>query len=100
MTQTVTAQDARNNFAEVLNTAIYGMKSVVITRFNKPQAVLMNFKEYERLVNPRARFTPEEWEKGFTVFDRIRVKNKNIPSQDIEKGVKQAIAAVRRKERV
>ncbi|MBI4990532.1 type II toxin-antitoxin system Phd/YefM family antitoxin, partial [Candidatus Gottesmanbacteria bacterium] len=56
MTQTVSAQDVRNKFAEVLNTAVYGSTNVIITRFNKPQAVIMNYKEYERLMNPRLRF--------------------------------------------
>lgn len=100
MIQTVSAQDVRNKFAEVLNTAVYGSTNVVITRFNKPQAVIMNYKEYERLMNPRLRFTTEEWENGFKVFDRIRAKNKNIPPKEIEKGIEQAVKAVRSRKRV
>lgn len=100
MTQTVSAQDVRNKFAEVLNTAVYGSTNIVITRFNKPQAVIMSYKEYERLMNPRLRFTAKEWEKGFKVFDRIRAKNKNVPLKEIEKGVEEAIAEVRRRKRV
>jgi len=100
MTQTISAQNVRNKFAEVLNTAIYGSTSVIITRFNKPQAVIISFKEYERLMNPYSRFAPEEWEKGFEVFDQVRAKNKKVSLSEIEKGVKQAIRAVRGKGRV
>lgn len=100
MIRTVSAQDVRNKFAEILNTAVYGKKNVVITRFNKPQAVLMDYKEYERLMNPRSRFTDEEWKKGFEVFDQIRAKNKGISPKEIEKGVAKAVKAVRRERRV
>jgi len=100
MTQTIAAQDARNKFAEVLNTAIYGSTNVIVTRFNKPQAVIISYREYERLMNPRSRFTPDEWDKGFKVFDRIRAKNKSIASSQIEKGIRQAVKAVRRDKRV
>ena len=99
MTQTVTAQDARNNFADILNTAIYSFTNVIITRFDKPQAVMMSYKEYERLINPRSRFTLKEWNKGFRVFDRIRAKNKRIPFQKIEKGVEKATVIARRNAR-
>ena len=100
MTQTVSAQDARNKFSEILNTAVYGKTKVVITRFNKPQAVLMDYKEYEFLTDPSKRFTNKEWEKGFKVFDRIRAKTKDIPAKDVERIVEKAVKAVRRKKHV
>ena len=100
MTLTVSAQDARNKFAEILNTAVYGKKDVIITRFDKPQAVLMEYKEYERLMNPRTRFSEKEWQEGFKVFDKIREQNKNISAQEIEKEVDKAVSEVRRVKRV
>jgi len=100
MTQTVSAQDARNKFSEILNIAVYGKTKVVITRFNKPQAVLIDYKEYEQLMNPKSRFSDEEWEKGFKVFDQIRAKTKNIPIQKIQNGVDNAVKEIRSKKRV
>ena len=100
MTQTVSAQDVRNKFAEVLNTAVYGLTNVIITRFNKPQAVLISYKEYERLMNPRLRFTDKEWEDGFKIFDRLRAKTRNIPPEQVNKAVNQAVAEVRKEKRV
>lgn len=100
MTQTVSAQDARNKFSEILNIAVYGKTKVVITRFNKPQAVLIDYKEYEQLMNPKSRFSDEEWENGFKVFDQIRAKTINIPFQKIKKGVDKAVKEIRSKKRV
>lgn len=96
MTQTVAAQDVRNKFSEILNTAIYGSTDIIVTRFNKPQAVIVSYKEYKRLMNPQSHFTKAEWKRGFEIFDTIRAKNKNIPASEIEKGVRKAIKAVRR----
>lgn len=100
MTQTVTAQDARNKFAGILNMAAYGQNNIVITHFNQPKAVVMGYQEYQRLINPQFRFTTQEWNKGFTVFDQIRAKNKTIPPQQITQGIAQAVAAVRKLKRV
>ncbi len=99
MIQTVSAQDARNKFAEMLNTAVYGKTNVIITRFNKPQAVLIDYKEYEFLTDPRKRMNKEEWEKGFQVIDRIQAKTKNIPAREVERIVNQAVKDVRREKR-
>ena len=99
MTQTVSAQDARNKFAEILNTAVYGKTKVVITRFNKPQAVLIDYKEYEFLTNPTKRFTDKEWDKGFKVFDKIRTRTKAVPAKEVERIVGGAVKAVRREKR-
>ena len=95
MTQTVSAQDARNKFSEILNTAVYGKKDIIITRFDKPQAVIMDYESYERLMNPAKRFTKEEWGKGFKVFDEIRTRNKNKSPEEINKVVDKAVAEVR-----
>lgn len=100
MTIQVSAQDARNKFSEILNTAVFGKKNIVITRFDKPQAVLMDYAEYERLMNPRKRFTAKEWETGFRVFDRIRARNKNKRTKQLEKAVDEAVKKVRDEKRV
>lgn len=100
MTQTVTAQDARNKFADILNIAAYSPTNVVITRFNQPKAVVMGYQEYQRLINPQSRFTLQEWNKGFTVFDQIRANNKAVPHKQITQGTAQAVKAVRKLKRV
>lgn len=83
MTIQITAQDARNKFSEMINTAVYGKKNVIITRFDKPQAVLLDYQEYKRLMNPKTRFSQNEWQKGFAAIDAIRAKAKNVSTQQI-----------------
>lgn len=100
MTVQVSAQDARNKFSEILNTAVYGKTNVVITRFAKPQAVLVDYQEYERLMNPRLRFSDKEWNKGFQVFDQIRAKASKHAPEKINKAINKAIAEVRSKKNV
>ncbi|MBI2611645.1 type II toxin-antitoxin system Phd/YefM family antitoxin [Candidatus Gottesmanbacteria bacterium] len=99
MTQTVSAQDARNKFSEMLNTAVYGKTKIIITRFNKPQVVLIDYKEYEFLTDPTKRFTNEEWEKGFKVFDRIRARTRGILTKEVKQIVDEAVKTVRREKR-
>ena len=47
-TLTVTATDAKNRFGPLLETAMRG-RSVVITRYNTPKAVLLSMAEFEAL---------------------------------------------------
>ena len=99
MTTLVSSQDARNNFSEIMNTAVYGKKNVIITRFDKPQAVLMDYQEYERLMNPKSKYSEVEWQKGFAAIDRIRSKNKKIPVEQIVGEVDKAVTASREEKR-
>lgn len=99
MTIQITAQDARNKFSEMINTAVYGKKNVIITRFDKPQAVLLGYQEYERLMNPKMRFSQSEWQKGFAAIEAIRAKAKNVSTQHITKIVDDVVKESREEKR-
>jgi prevent-host-death family protein len=99
MTIQITAQDARNKFSEMINTAVYGKKNVIITRFDKPQAVLIDYQEYERLINPKTRFSQGEWQEGFAVIDAIRAKAKNKSTKQISQTVDIAVKKSREEKR-
>lgn len=45
--RTITAKDARRNFADVLNEVHFGRKRILITRSRKPLVVLISVKDYE-----------------------------------------------------
>jgi hypothetical protein len=45
--------------------------------------------------NPRERFTRKEWEKGFTLMDKMRANSKKFTPQEIENAVEQEVKAVR-----
>lgn len=99
MTIQLPAKEVRKNFSAMLNTAAFGKKNIVVTRFNKPTAVLMDYEQYERLMDPSTRFTDKEWRKGFEVFNEVREKNKDLSTSEIEKTVNNTIKDVRKERR-
>lgn len=97
MTQLISAKDLRNNFAEILNMVVYGNTNVVITRFSKPQAVLVDYKEYQRLLNPKSKFAEKEWRDLFKPIDEIRKNLPKFSAKKVEKDVSEAIKYARKK---
>lgn len=100
MVQVVSLKNARTQLSELIGKVAFGSQSVVITRFGKPVATVVNYQEYERLMNPRLRFPQMQWENGFKVFDQIRIKNRGIFLKEIEKGVEEAKLKVREEKNV
>lgn len=97
MTQLISAKDLRNNFAEILNMVVYGNTNVVITRFSKPQAVLVDYDEYQRLLNPKSRFSEKEWQGLFKPLDEIRRNLPKVSQKRVEKDINEAIKYARKK---
>jgi prevent-host-death family protein len=58
-TKTVDSNQARNNWREMLDTVASRQMDVVITRYNKPVATMLNYEDYlavrDELVRQRAR---------------------------------------------
>jgi len=96
MLQVVPLKDIRGQLSEYFNQVIYGRSQVVVTRFGKPKAAIISYDDYEKVMNPQARFSQEEWGEGFAVFDKILKRTKVINSNKIEKAVFKAIAEVRK----
>jgi hypothetical protein len=48
----------------------------------------------------KERFTPEEWEKGFVLMDKMRANTQKFKPQDLEDAIEEAIKDVRQKHRV
>lgn len=100
MTQVITLKNARTQLSELIGKVAFGSQNVVITRFGKPVVTMVNYEEYEKLMNPRLRFSENKWENGFKVFDQIRAKNKGRSFEEIEKGIEQAKLQVREEKSV
>jgi hypothetical protein len=49
--------------------------------------------------NPREGISKSEWEKGFTLMDKMRANSKNFNPQEVENAVEQAVNEVRHKKR-
>lgn len=100
MNKTLPLKKVREELSELVSRVAYGEQKVVITRFGKPVAALVTFNDYEKIMNPRKRFSDEEWEKGFELVDKMRTNAKNYPPEEVEKAIEQAVGEVRQSKRV
>jgi prevent-host-death family protein len=83
----VGARQARNHFADLIGNVHYAGKVVIVERSGKPMVAVIPVQMYERLVAER--------EARFAVLDRIRSRVPDIPVEQVETDVAEAIAAVR-----
>lgn len=97
--QTVSLKDIRAQLSELIARVVYGGQDVIITRFGKPVATLISYEEYDRMMNPRKRFSKKEWEKGFKLMDKARTNTKKCPKNEVERMINKAVAEVREERR-
>lgn len=95
MNQTVTLKEVREQLSELVARVAYGDQKVVITKFGKPLAALVNYRDFEKLVNPANRFTDEEWKKGFEFITKIQNTPKDVSDEEADKIIKREISAAR-----
>lgn len=95
MNQTVTLKEVRDQLSELVARVAYGDQKVVITKFGKPLVAIVNYDDYEKLMNPVRRFTDEEWEKGFEFITKAREASKEVSDEAAEKIIAREITAVR-----
>ena len=81
------ARKARNSFADLLGSVHYGDQVIVVERFGKPMVAVIPAEMYERLVAER--------EARFQVLDRIRDRAPDVPPEEVEQDVAEAVAAIR-----
>ena len=87
MAKHVGAKEARNKFADLIGSVRFGNEEVIVERSGKPMAAMIPVETYERLVAERR--------ARFDVMDSIRSRLPNIPPEEIERDVAEAIARVR-----
>jgi len=91
MKRTISAVEARKRLGEILESVYYRGDEVVIERAGKPMAVVIPSARYEVLERDRERLMEliqMNWEK-----------NKEIPSEEIEREIELAIREVRAESR-
>jgi prevent-host-death family protein len=81
------AREARQRFADLIGRVGYGKEVALVERSGKPMMALIPIELYEQLVAER--------EARFQVLDRIRVRLPDLPEEEIESDVTQAIAELR-----
>ena len=73
VTMTMSSDKARNNWRDILDTAMKGGE-VIISRYNKPAAVLLGIDELTRL-----RETLEQYERS-AIVEKIRLSRQRVAS--------------------
>lgn len=81
------AREARERFADLLGRVHYGGETVIVERSGKPMVAMIPVETYERLVAER--------EARFAVLERIRARLPEVPEEEVERDVAEAVAAVR-----
>ena len=87
MTITISANEARKRFADLIRQVGYGGEIAIVERFGKPVVALIPVEIYNQLVAER--------EVRFQVLDCIRSRLPDIPGEEVEEDVRKAIQSVR-----
>jgi prevent-host-death family protein len=69
--QTVTANEAKQNFGQVIDKALQG--PVSITKHGRPSVVITSDAEYKELINLKRKLLQAELREGFSSLDRGEV---------------------------
>ena len=87
MVERMGAREARNKFADLVGSVHYGGQVVIVERSGKPMVAVIPVEMYQQLVAER--------EARFQVLDRVRSRLPDVPEEEVERDVAEAIAAVR-----
>ena len=83
----VGAREARSRFSDLIGSVRFGNEEVIVERSGKPMAAIIPIEVYNRLVAERR--------ARFEVLDRIRSGLPDIPPEEIDKDVADAVSKVR-----
>ncbi len=91
MKRRISAVEARKRLGEILESVYYRGDEVVIERAGKPMAVVIPAERYEAMERSRERL--------FELIEKNWEQNKDVPYEEIEREVQQAIEDLRGKRR-
>ena len=87
MTMTVGSRDARNQFSHLIGEVHYGGQVVIVERSGRPMVAIIPIDDYERLIAER--------EARFQIIEDIRHQVADLPLEEVEQDVAEALAAAR-----
>jgi prevent-host-death family protein len=94
MLKTIESNEAEKKIKSLLDEVSQGTNQYIFKKNEQNLAVLLSYEDFnvfKRLVQSKAR----NKERFFEIVDQIRQRNKNIPFEQIENDVAQAVAEVR-----
>ena len=87
MAKRIGAREARSRFSELIGSVRFGSEEVILERSGKPMAAMIPIDVYERLIAERR--------VRFEVLERVRSRLPDIPPEEIDRDVKDAVSRVR-----
>ena len=84
----VSAQEAHDNWPDVLDSVYYTKEAVIVEKQGRPFAVLISPEDYERLLRAR--------EERFAALDALRAKNSDLTAEEAEADAAREVEAERR----
>lgn len=95
-TSTVSIDELRSNLADIVNRVTYAKDRIVVKKYNRDAAILISVDEYEKLKDPRKRFSSkEDWDKLFKLTDNVRNRMSRKDQKNLEKIINEEVKAVR-----
>ncbi len=91
----VSTDDLRTNLADILGSVMYNNEKVLITKYNRPAAVILSPEEYEMLIDPTNRFTKNEWQKRFSFFRDIQNRVPDDQQEQLQNEINASLEEVR-----
>lgn len=95
MPQTIPLTDIRDQLSELVNQVAYGNSQVILTKFGKPKAAIINYQDYQQFMNPATRFSPQDWNNGFQIFSKVKSKTRKLNQKQLQQAINQSIKEVR-----
>ena len=87
MIQRISAKQARNNFSELLGRVCYGRDIIIVEKQKKPMVAIIPADQLENHMKIRR--------KSFQLLEQFRSKLPDVPDQEIETDISEAITSIR-----
>jgi len=85
----IPAVEARIHLGEIMKRSFKKGERFIVEKAGIPMIAILSADEYTRLIQER--------EEQFKIFDKIRSKVPNVTAKEVEKDVRKAIQAIRKK---
>src|SRR3954452_18052878 len=96
MKSVVSLEEFRENLSEYVSHVMYGNQTVLVQKHKRSGVVVMSEQEYEKLRDPRKRFTTEtDWNAFFDRAAAIRARMSTEELKEFDQVVHAEVAAVR-----
>lgn len=96
MKATVSLDEFRRNLSDIVARVMYGDQTVIVQKHNKQGVIVISEQEYEKLRDPRKRFSSKaEWDRLFVFIDKIRARTPKLDPKKLEKIIDEEVKAVR-----